>query len=121
MRELTGFEVEGATTGTRIEVLDEPGSGGANHRYAIEWPDDGAITGIVVEFQNGPVREAGVNGVTQEQLLAVVIDRLECFQAGPFPTFANAQALEHAKLAMEYLHDRTRDRVKRNVEGKAAA
>jgi hypothetical protein len=33
-------------------------------------------------FQNGPIAEVGVNGVTHEVLLAIVADRLRSFQKG---------------------------------------
>ena len=92
----------------RIEVLDEPGQGGANHEYVIAF--DG-------EDQNGPIKEYGVNGVTQETLLAVVIDRLRNFQAGPFACAANAMALHHIEAALELLQQRTKDRIARGVEG----
>lgn len=124
MRHLTGFEVEGAETDTVIRVVDAPGAGGAHHEYAIQWlhPEAQFVNGECrIKFQNGPVREYGVNGVTQEQLLAIVADRLDCFQRGPFPSADNAEALELVLKAIDVLHRRTRDRVARNVEGRTAA
>jgi hypothetical protein len=50
-------------------------------------------------------------------LLAVVRDRLECFQRGPFACDTNQQALDHVVAAMESLHSRTKERVVRGVEG----
>jgi hypothetical protein len=49
--------------------------------------------------------------------LAIDIDRLEAFQAGPFANVYNAEALVHCKAAMAALHRRTTDRIARNVEG----
>lgn len=99
-----------------IEVLDEPGAGGANHRYMITTaPPHGVSWGIA--FQNGPIPENGVNGVTQEALLAIVIDRLRSFQAGPFACRENAIALTHCEDAIMWLQRRTRARIKRGVEG----
>lgn len=121
MRELTGFEVQGAETGTKIHVMDEPGAGGANHSYGILWRNGDFPGSCRVEFQNGPVRERGVNGVTQEHLLAIVADRLACFQAGPFANDYNGLALNYVNMALETLKNRTRDRVARNVEGRSAA
>jgi hypothetical protein len=68
-------------------------------------------------FQNGPIPEKGVNGITQEVLLAIVADRLMSFQAGPFASKYNAKALDHVLLAQEALLQRTRDRMSRGVEG----
>lgn len=70
-----------------------------------------------IAFQNGPVREAGVTGGTNEALLAVVIDRLEGFQRGQFACHDNEVALDHVQSARLWLHKRTVDRVARGVEG----
>jgi hypothetical protein len=104
----------------RIVVSDEPGQGGANHAYAICWsgpvvggPDDACY----VNFQNGPIKEFGLNGITQESLLAIVIDRLRSFQSGPFSCRENAIALTHCEDALMWLQRRTVNRLRRGVEG----
>lgn len=120
MRELTSHKVNGLNEALQIKVLDEPGQGGACHHYLIEVTDAAVSNTAVfcdIEFQNGPIAEAGVNGISQEALLAVVEDRLKCFQAGPYATFDNADALRHVQAAMEFLHRRTKDRMARGVEG----
>jgi len=107
MRELTEHIVSGdQAVQLTIKVVDEPGAGGANHRYLIQWtppektlPTIEELERILAEdpyggelltlenqaiacgccgiaFQNGPIKEFGVNGITQEALLAIVIDRL---------------------------------------------
>jgi hypothetical protein len=132
MREITTHIVNPANDKLKILVLDEPGAGGANHAYVIEGYDGisnpsaesilvqpGAGVGIL--FQNGAIGENGVNGLTQEALLAIVIDRLQSFQAGPFASTYNAKALDHVLLAQEALLQRTRDRMARGVEGKTLA
>ncbi len=106
----------------RIHVMDEPGAGGANHKYVLSWKQgDDAIQNLKASaylvFQDGPIKEVGVNGVTQEALLAIVIDRLRSFQAGPFASPLNERALSHCKIALDALHERTRDRIARGVEG----
>ncbi len=68
-------------------------------------------------FQNGPVKEAGYNGNSQEVLLAILIDRLEGFQSGQYACHDNQMALDHVQSARLWLHKRTMDRVARNVEG----
>lgn len=102
----------------KINVIDPPGSGGASHVYDVVLPN-GKCTRV--EFQNGPIGEAGVNGLTQEVLLAIVIDRLRSFQSGPFACEANGNALGFVEEALHCLHDRTRERMSRGVEGKHAA
>lgn len=130
MRELTSHKVNPANDVLDIEVLDDPGAGGANHLYQINGfntasnpscpftarygkPSDHAT----ILFQNGPIAESGVNGVTQEVLIAICIDRLECFEAGPFANEHNQRALVHLRDAQEELLSRTRERMARGVEG----
>lgn len=102
MRELTDHKINPANDKLRIVVTDTPGAGGANHRYEIdgfnaftnpsrETGDRGDAASIL--FQNGPINEVGVNGITQEALLAIVADRLRSFQAGPYACRENALAL----------------------------
>lgn len=120
-RELTSHKVNGLNDALTIEVLDEPGAGGANHEYAIcVRGSNGVNYPHYVTFQKGPISEAGVNGISQEALLAIVEDRLACFQAGPFAHPWNALALGAVQSAMEYLHERTKERVERGVEGTSA-
>jgi len=124
MRALTEHKVNPANDRIAIEVLDQPGAGGANHVYEVRLPDwtrdpDGSNPkGITtISFQNGPINEAGVNGLTQEVLLAIVADRLRSFQAGPFSCRENALALTKIEEAMHWLHSRTLARMQRGVEG----
>ena len=117
MRYLTNHIVDGDSVNhqLRINILDEPGQGGACHAYRMEFPGD--ADSQILQFQNGPIKECGVNGVTQEALLAIVIDRLWSFQSGPFSCRDNAIALTHCEEALMWLQRRTRKRIKRGVEG----
>lgn len=124
MRTITDHKLNGLNDALEILVLDEPGSGGACHKYQIEWGNnDGADrTGhssrhMIISFQNGPIKEAGVNGISGEALLAIVIDRQRCFQAGPYASADNQEALEHLEAALAALQRRTRQRLARGVEG----
>ena len=102
-----------------ITVLDEPGQGGACHQYSIRWKNerDDTEPHTFIGFQDGPIGEVGVNGITQEALLAIVIDRLRGFQSGEFKCRENAIALTHCEDALLWLQKRTRDRLARGVEG----
>ena len=132
MRTITDHIVDGDVLQNQltIAVTDEPGAGGACHRYEITGFDtlDNASrkelpwkNKLIVLFQNGPIKEDGVNGITQEALLAVVIDRLRSFQLGPFACEANQGAWEHCEAALDLLQQRTRDRIARGVEGQTKA
>lgn len=110
----------------RVEVLDEPDDkkgGGACHRYGI-WVkppladiEDGAPPDVVIEFQHGPVKEYGANGISQEVLLAIILDRFRSFQQGPFRCRENAVVITKLEEALMWMHKRTLDRVRRGVEG----
>jgi hypothetical protein len=113
-RELTSHKVNGVNDAIAIRVMDQPGPGGACHHYEVEATDNPPIH---IFFQNGPVAEVMVNGITNEALLAIVEDRLEGFQRGKFACRENALALTKLQEAMMWLHKRTRDRVARGVEG----
>lgn len=124
MRKITTHKVNPCNDRITIEVLDEPGDGGACHHYLVfgfdrnHNPDDrlvgGSMDRLDILFQNGPIPENGTNGITQEVLLAIIIDRLQCFQRGPFSCRENALALTKLEEAMHWLHYRTRARMERN-------
>ncbi len=124
MRLVKDHIVEGDSVNHQIaiEVVDEPGAGGANHEYRIMLPPppcgptDSKVNCFDISFQNGPIKEAGVNGVTSEALLAIQIDRLRSFQAGPYSCRENAIALTHCEDALMWLQRRTRARIARGVE-----
>ena len=141
MREITNYAVNPANEALKIYVADAPGSGGASHAYLvygapaaavqanpavneaqafidarlIDIPDDEPP--FVVLFQNGPILEAGVNGLTHEVLLAIVADRLHSFQRGPYANKYNAEARHHITEALVALKRRTEERMARGVEG----
>jgi len=126
MRTLTDHQVNPANDTLTISVLDEPGSGGANHAYEISGfdtatnptaRDTGHVSSAFILFQNGPINEVGVNGITHEALLAILCDRMRGFQSGPYASADNAEALEHMRAAQTALQRRTLARMARGVEG----
>lgn len=123
MRTLTDHIVNPANDKLEVYALDEPGSGGAHHLYGIQIPGGPlAALGLerasfVISYQDGPIAERGINGITEASLLAILIDRLRCFQAGPLSCRENAIALTKLEEALMWLHKRTRDRLARGVEG----
>jgi hypothetical protein len=70
-----------------------------------------------LHFQEGPIKEAGVNGVTMQDLLAIVVNRLESFQKSQFKCNDNATALLKVKDALLALNARTAARLEKGVEG----
>ena len=98
----------------KITAMDEKDAGGACHRYLVTKDH---VSLFFVKFQEGPINECGVNGCMNEDLLAIVIDTLECFQAGPYACEENARALKKIEEGLGWLRYRTAERVRRGVEG----
>lgn len=73
-----------------------------------------------VEFQRGGVAENGVNGVTNEALLAILIHRTKSLDI-KFPCDENKRAIQHMEEALCNLEVRTARRMLRGVEGKEVA
>lgn len=72
---------------------------------------------INIKFQCGPLRMVGVNGVSIEDVMDVLIARLRGFQNGPFRCRENALALTHLEESRMWLTERTRIRQGKGVEG----
>lgn len=121
MRTIEYHKINPTNDTISVVVADVPGHGGASHEYHAVHGGPETPPLAVIKFQNGPIGEHGVNGVTQEILLAIVIDRLRSFQAGPFSSRENALALTKCEEALHWLQQRTLDRMRRGVEGKTAA
>lgn len=119
MVEITSHKVNGLNEAITIKATDYSGAGGAHHVYELTHPAlNGTATALtMIQFQNGPIKEVGVNGISGEALLAIVEHRLQCFQAGQFACRENAIALTKIQEAMHWLHHRTRERLQRGVEG----
>lgn len=133
MRHIHDHKVNGLNEAIAIIAQDAPGPGGANHKYSIELSPAGRPTQVAgfIEFQNGPIASpADMNGLTNEALLAVTIDRMRGFQyqrnpdgsfdfnsRGKYASRENAQALTYMEEALMWLQKRTRDRMQRGVEG----
>lgn len=117
MREIKDHQTNGTNEKIQVLAIGEPGPGGAAHIYEIH----GAGASVRLEFQNGPLAETGPNGITNETLLAVLIDRLSGFQAGPFACPENEKALGSIRSALRVLHKRTAARVARGEEGRNVA
>lgn len=133
MREIRDHVVNPANDVLKIIVTDQPGSGGANHAYEIsgfdlstnrsaDHPEYGQIaagmaTKMELVFQNGPINEVGVNGITHEVLIAILLDRMRAFQRGPFACRENALAVTKLEEAQHWLAHRTNRRVAEGSEG----
>lgn len=79
------------------------------------------VTGLEVQWQDGPLRVDGVerlrNGAFVEDVIDAAIGRIEFYQESRFHCLENAVALGHLIAAREVLQERTRAREDRGVEG----
>ena len=105
MREITSHKTNRLNEALTIEVLDD----NTYHTYRITVPNGTSVNKPVccdIEFQKGPIAEVGINGISNEALLAIVEDRLLGFQSGGFYCRENALALIKIQEAMMWLQRR---------------
>ena len=114
-----------------VFALDAPGPGGAYHLYQVCKHNTGRISKedgtfrtrpenmiLTVQMQCGPRKDAGsISGAVDADLLEIVRDRLQAFQAGPYACRENAFALTHIEEALLWLNRRVEDRITRGVLG----
>ena len=104
---------------TEVRVMDERGQGNANHRYEIAPVTTEEVESFrcCIDFQNGPIKEAGVNGIHNEDLIVIIMDRLKGFQSGKYACEENSEAYVLLSNALAALRKRTDERERRGVEG----
>ena len=88
----------------------------APHHFVVKKADSDE-TVCTVDFQEGPIKENGVNGCSNEDLLLMVMTRLESFQNSEYKCEENAEAIKHLNETIAVLRSRTNKRVARGVEG----
>lgn len=68
MREITNHRTGGGMDEhVSVKAMDEPGGGGANHAYIITVASAASVLPVddtAIKFQQGPLAEAGINGIT---------------------------------------------------------
>ena len=109
---------------TEVVCYDKPGAGGMCHEYSVWTKPVEDETGNArvqevakISFQNGPIKENGVNGCHNEDLILIVLDRLRGAQKGDFSCRENALAITKLEEALLWLNYRTNTRVHQDVEG----
>lgn len=94
-----------------ISILGD-GTNVEGHQYQVL----AGYKSLQVEFQHGAVKENGVNGVTNEALLAILIHRTEVLNQR-YPCRENSVAITKMQEALMWFDKRTSDRKARGVEG----
>lgn len=94
------------------------------HKYELQNFERPTEAGQTIQFiekgpitPNDPTLETINDGTTNEELLSVLVDRIN-YLNGKFPCRENSIAITHIETAILWLNKRTADRVARNVEGK---
>ena len=93
-----------------VYAMDEPGPGGACHRYNITGlvpSGGGRDVDVWIDFQKGPRKDpSSIPGILDTDLLEIVRDRLTAFQNGDFACEYNAEALDYINKALEAMNPR---------------
>ena len=97
--------------GTLAATCEAPG-----HQYEIVETADHMLVQGTLNFQNGPIKEVGINGIQNEPVIAILIDRLKFLDVA-FPSDFNKNAIMHLEEALKSLQARTANRISRGVEG----
>ena len=94
-----------------VNILDEAGNPAGGFVKAL---------GIDIQWQNGPLgrgtERIPPNGAFVEGVILAAVKRLEFYQT-KFPCRENAIAITKLEEALLWLHERTRKREERGVEG----
>lgn len=85
--------------------------------FSVSTTEEPSVVLAEIHFQKNPIKECGVNGVNNEDLIAMVICRLEHFQQSEFRCRENAVAITKLEESLLWLRKRTMGREKRGVEG----
>lgn len=108
---IDSHHVKGYAFNIEISAVPVDRYGMASYTYNLTKSYDGKPGYQFIKdlnFQIGDPRVFGVNGVTNEALLAIMIHRLQGFQNNPATNCSeNQEAINHMELAMEALYSRT--------------
>lgn len=75
-----------------------------------------AMEEFAIKFQDGTVKDNGVNGLQVEEALLQCVERLREYQ-NKLPCRENSIAITHIETAVLWLKARTQVRIERGVEG----
>lgn len=91
----------------RIKIVD-PG-----HAYTVLTPGGSTYTIPFMKMS----KDHRHDGITNEDLIEILIDRIEFLNEGKLRCTENSRAIEYLKGALGALEQRTADRIARGVEG----
>ena len=106
---------EGSENYTRV-LMDKIYRYNAPHNFKLIDVERGDVIDKI-HMQEGPVNECGVNGWANEDLINIVITRLEAFNNSPYSSVYNTEAIGHLRNAIASLNARTKKRKDEGKEG----
>lgn len=116
MRSISDHKVDGCNA--RICILADYADDRGCSIYTVSVPGQHGESEFrhVLTFQKGAVADVGIVGLTNEVLLAVVLDRLRVFQRGQFSCRQNALVITKLEEALHWLMDRSREIAEKCIE-----
>ncbi len=100
---------------TEIEHEDEF-KFNAPHHFEVKNVNNGEVV-TRIDMQEGSIKENGINGCSNEDLLAIVLQRLYSFQNTEFSCIENEKAIKNIEESLINLRSRTDRRVEAGTEG----
>jgi hypothetical protein len=100
---------------TRVFHEDES-SFNAPHHFKVTDTSGQNLLGIV-NFQEGAIKDVGVNGVFMEDLIHMCLVRLEAFNNSEYRCRENSMAITKLEETLMWLGKRTQGRTNRGVVG----
>jgi hypothetical protein len=90
-------------------------------RGAISYDNGGGgYFNVSLQFQHGPIGDNGVNGIQNEEVIDLLIQRIRALDER-IPCVENVEALVGLETAAEWLKRRTQRRQEQGVEGQNIA
>lgn len=104
------------TENTRVYYDEDSINYNAPNRYIVVDVHTGQVL-CTVDFQNGPTKEVALNGIFNEDLINMVLDRIKCFNSGDMACKENEEAITKLEEALMWLRHRSNRRKLENTYG----
>lgn len=115
-RTIRQHKCPGLNDAIEVSAVGEPGVGTASYKYRVQvTTDSNGEFSITIPFQEMPIKEYGPEGLTDEVLLAIVLDRFSAYQQSSLACDAFKNASRFINQALDELKLR---RIERRQKGK---